>query len=136
MPIDYQRDDSRRLITVTVTEPFSLDELLALVDRQWTEGAWGHALLYDVRATARSASREAFERVVDRVQVVGQGRRRGPIGVVIPLQPRRLRVALRLAALPASPQNLEVLTTREQLEGWLRRCAPLPGIVAKGDLVT
>jgi hypothetical protein len=28
MPIDYQRDDRRRLITVTVTEPFSFDELL------------------------------------------------------------------------------------------------------------
>jgi hypothetical protein len=124
MPIDYHRDDSRRLITVTVTEPFSLDELLALVDRQWTEGAWDHALLYDVRATAHPASREGLERLVDRVQVVGKGRRRGPIGVVIPPQPDRLRVALRLATLAALAQNLEVLVTGEQLEDWLRRCAP------------
>ena len=125
MPIDYQRDDSRRLITVTVTEPFSLDELLALVDRQWAEGAWDHALLYDVRQTAHSATREGLERLIDRVQVVGHGRRRGPIGVVIPARPERLRIALQLAALPGASQNLEVLVTGEQLEDWLRRCAPL-----------
>jgi len=37
MPIDYQRDDRRRLITVTVTEPFAFDELLNQTDRQWAE---------------------------------------------------------------------------------------------------
>jgi hypothetical protein len=37
MPIDYQRDDSRRLVTVPLTEPYSFDELPSQTNRQWAE---------------------------------------------------------------------------------------------------
>ena len=49
MPIDYQRDDRRRLITVTLTDPFSFDQLMSQTNRQWTEHTWESAVLYDSR---------------------------------------------------------------------------------------
>ena len=38
MPIDYRRDDQKRLITVTLTQPFAFDELPNQTDGQWAEG--------------------------------------------------------------------------------------------------
>ncbi len=36
MPITYERADSRRLITVTVTEPYTVEELFGVIDRRAT----------------------------------------------------------------------------------------------------
>jgi hypothetical protein len=47
MPIAYQRDDQRRLIIVTVTEPCSVDDIL---QRDRSPGGWEYALLYELRA--------------------------------------------------------------------------------------
>jgi hypothetical protein len=40
MSILYLSDDPRRLITVTVTEPYSVDDILSAIDRQASEGQW------------------------------------------------------------------------------------------------
>ena len=45
MAIQYERDDRRRLITVTLGEPYSLDELLNHIDQQWAEHTWEYAVL-------------------------------------------------------------------------------------------
>ena len=34
MPIAYERDDQRRLITLIVIEPYSVDDNLSVIDRQ------------------------------------------------------------------------------------------------------
>jgi hypothetical protein len=52
--LSYQRDDRRRLITVRLTEPYSLDELLNQTDRQWAEHTWEYAVLYDSRAISHA----------------------------------------------------------------------------------
>jgi hypothetical protein len=40
VPIHYERDDSRRLITVTVTDPYFIDDVMGVVDRQAAEDTW------------------------------------------------------------------------------------------------
>src|SRR3954453_19526421 len=53
MPIDYDRDDDRRLITLTFTDPFTFEEALSQADRQSAEGTWEYAVFYDLRAISR-----------------------------------------------------------------------------------
>jgi hypothetical protein len=124
MPIEYQRDDRRRLITVTMTEPFSLDELLSQTDRQWAEHTWEYAVLYDSRAIWRVTPASELQQLVDRTRVVGGGRPRGPVGVVIPLRPELLRGGLHLAQLGGPRRDIEILLNDAQLETWLTRHAP------------
>jgi hypothetical protein len=124
MPIDYQRDDSRRLVTVTLTEPYTLDEILSQVDRQWAEHIWEYAVLYDARTAARVTPPHELQQLVDRVRIVGAERPRGPAGVAIPLRPDMLRGGLHLAKLAGPLRNIEILLSETQVEAWLTRHAP------------
>ena len=40
MPITYERDDRRRRIIVTTIGIVGLDDLMAVMDRQASEGTW------------------------------------------------------------------------------------------------
>ena len=37
---NYERDDDRRLITATLIEPSSMDDFVAVVERQATKDTW------------------------------------------------------------------------------------------------
>jgi hypothetical protein len=124
MPIDYRRDDSRRLVTVTLTEPYTLDELLSQTDRQWSEHIWEYAVFYDARTAARVAPPQELQQIVDRVRIVGAGRPRGPAGVAIPPRPEMLRWGLQLAKLSGPLRDIEILLNDAQVEAWLTRHAP------------
>ena len=127
MPIDYQRDDQRRLITVTLTDPFTLDELLRQTDRQWAEHAWEYAVLYDTRAVSSATPPVELQQLVEHTLVVGAGQPRGPIGVAIPPRPEVLRRGLQLAELAGPRREIEILLNEAQVNAWLTRHAPRRG---------
>jgi hypothetical protein len=127
MPIDYQRDDRRRLITVTLIEPFSFDELLSQTDRQWAEGTWEYAVLYDGRASQRISPPDELERLVEHTRILGGGRPRGPVGVAIPPRPEMFRSGLQLAKLSGPRRDLEILLNDAQVEAWIARHAARRG---------
>jgi hypothetical protein len=129
MPIEYEQDDRRRLITVTLTEPYSLDELLSQTDRQWAEHTWEYAILYDGRTTGYVPAANELQQLVDRRQVVGGGHPRGPVGVAIPRRPEMLRGGMQLAKLSGPLRDLELLLTDAQLDAWLIRHAPRRGSI-------
>jgi hypothetical protein len=89
MPTTCGRDDQRRLITVTVTEPYSADEIISAIDRQAAEDAWGYAMFYDLRSGALMATESDLEQLAVRVKVVASGHERGPVGLAIGAQPAR-----------------------------------------------
>jgi hypothetical protein len=123
LPIDYQRDDSRRLITVTLTEPFGFDELLSQTDRQWAEQTWEYAVLYDSRAIWHVTPPNEIQQLVEHTQTVGGGRPRGPVGVAIPPRPELLRGGLQLAQVSGPLRDIEILLNEAQLDAWLARHA-------------
>jgi hypothetical protein len=128
MPIDFQRDDHRRLITVTLTDPFTFEELLSQTDRQWAEGIWNYAVLYDTTHSARRFnSNDEIQQLVDHTLVVGGGQPRAPVGVMIPPRPDILRGGLRLAEAAGPRRDLEILLTAAQVDAWLTRHAPRRG---------
>ena len=124
MPIDCQRDDRRRLMTITLTEPFSFDDLLDQVDRQWADDAWDYAVLYDGRANEYVRPASELERLVDHVQVVGRGRPRGPVGIVIPPRSEMIQRGIQFAARLRRPRNVEILLNQTQVDEWIGRHAP------------
>jgi hypothetical protein len=121
MPSDYKRDDDKRLITVTMTEPFSMADFIGVVERQAAEDTWSYALLYDLRSleTIKEAS-PLLQTFVDRLQVLGAGRTRGPIGVVVRRGPDKMRARL-LETRTEARLNFEVLVTDLQVDEWLAR---------------
>jgi hypothetical protein len=120
----YERDDQRRLITVTVTEPYSVDDILSVIDRQAAEDTWEYAMLYDLRAATLALREADLLQIADRVKVVGRGRERGPVGMAVGARPEMFRMGLKYAEMTRKLINLEVLLTSAQLDGWLARNAP------------
>jgi hypothetical protein len=123
MPVDYQRNEERRLITVTLTDPFSFDDLLSQTDRQWAEQTWEYAVLYDIRAGSRASSAREIHQLVDHTRSVGGGRPRGPVGVAIRPRPEVLRRGMQLTAAAGPSRDIEILLSEEQVEAWLSRHA-------------
>ena len=124
MPIAYERDDQRRLITVTVTEPYSADHILSVIDRQAGEDTWGHAMLYDLQGITNAWTEADLQRMADRVKVAGGGRERGPVGIAIRARPELFLVFLVYATLTKELMTVEVLLTAAQIDAWLVRNAP------------
>jgi len=123
VPIDYERDDERRLITVAVIEPYSVDDILGVIDRQAAEDTWWYAILYDLRGLIHVSTDADLQHIADRVKVVGGGRKRGPVGIAVGTHPEAFRAGLMYTKLAGKLVNVEVVLTAAQLDGWLTRNA-------------
>jgi hypothetical protein len=121
MPIAYERDDSRRLITVTVNEPYSVDDILRTVERQAAEDTWAYAMLYDLQAPMSIPADS--QQIADHVKRIGGGRERGPVGIAISAEPEQFRRSLKYSDLSRHTAVVEVLVTPAQRTDWLSRNA-------------
>ena len=84
MPIAISRDDEQRRLTVTVTDPWSVEEIAVAMDRQISERAWKYGTLYDLRTTASVPSEPDVQWLVKRAQQQATLHgTRGPIAVLI-----------------------------------------------------
>src|SRR5258705_13915739 len=54
MPIDYELDEPRALLVLTVRGDVSLADVLGVLDRLVSEGLWTHRMLYDGRLRTKS----------------------------------------------------------------------------------
>jgi hypothetical protein len=124
MPMAYQRDDQRRLITVTVTEPCSVDEISSVIDRQAGERTCEYALLYDLRAMTDASTEAGLQQIAERVKMVGGERKRGPMGIAIRTQPALFLLGLMYTKLIKELVTVEVLLTAAQIDAWLVRNTP------------
>ena len=123
MPIVYQRDDQRRLITVTMTEPCSVDDISSVIDRQAGEGTWEYGMLYDLRAMTDASTEAGLQQIAERVKVSGGERERGPMGIAIRAQPALFLLGMMFAKLVKGLATVEVLLTAGQIDAWLVRNA-------------
>jgi hypothetical protein len=121
MPVMYERDDERLLITVTVTEPYPVDDILSAIDRQASEGTWEYAILYDQRGLTRVAFETDLQQMADQVMVTGKGRPRGPVGIAIRPDPVIFLWGLTYTKLTKEIMDVEVLLNEAQIESWLSR---------------
>ena len=121
MPIAYQRDDQHWLITVTVTEPCSVDDISSVIDRQAAENTWEYALLYDLRGMTDASTETDLQQLAERVKVAGGERKRGPVGIAIRARPALFLLGLMYTKLIKEFVTVEVLLTAAQIDAWLVR---------------
>jgi hypothetical protein len=122
MPSRYVRDDARRLITVTITEPYAVEDICLFIDRQAAEGTWEYATLYDLRVPM---SIEAdSQHIADHIRAVGGGRARGPVGIAIRATPEQFRRGLSYTEMTRKLETVEVLLNAAHVDDWLVRNAP------------
>jgi hypothetical protein len=121
MPIVYQRDDQRWLITVTVTEPCTVNDISSVIDRQAAEDTWEYALLYDLRAITDASAEPNLQQLAERVKVTGGERERGPVGIAIRARPALFLLGLMYTKLIKEFVSVEVLLTAAQIDAWLVR---------------
>jgi hypothetical protein len=82
MPVQYVRDDARRRIRVTITDPFTLADLVASVERQLADGAWRYGLLVDSRASYAGLGPVDTQSFVSSVrELIAAHGPRGPIAI-------------------------------------------------------
>ena len=83
MPLEYVRDDTRRRIRITLTDPVAVADLVASVERQLADRAWSYGLLVDGRGLSDRAKPTDVREFVSRVreQTAAHGPR-GPVAFV------------------------------------------------------
>jgi len=123
MPIEYQRDDERRVIIVTVTEPWSVDGISSVIERQSSEGTWDYPLLYDLRALTDASAEADLEQIAVRVRAIGGEPELGRVGIAIPARPALFLLGLMYANVMKDLVTVEVLLTAAQIASWLSRNA-------------
>jgi hypothetical protein len=83
MPVQYERDDVRHRIRVTISDPITVTDLIASVERQFTDGAWRYGLLVDARSSFRAPQPTDMRSFVTGVrELIAAHGPRGPIAVV------------------------------------------------------
>jgi hypothetical protein len=84
MPVQYVRDDAKRRITLTVSDPLTVEERIAAVEHQLADGAWEYGLIIDARSMATftpqlTEMQAAASRLAELVAAHGP---RGPVALV------------------------------------------------------
>jgi len=127
MPITYERDDRRCRIHVCLTGVVTVEELLAIVDRQAAETTWHYSLCYDARYVTRHGAGSADEvrRVLRHtVETSAKHGDRGPVAIITD-NPADYNIVRMYAALGA-PQRITVEVFRDPADAirWLDFVAP------------
>ena len=107
-----------------MTEPYSLDDILSVIDRQDAEDTWGYAVLYDLQAVTHVSTLADLQQIAARVKVLGGGRERGPVGMLVAFVPDQFRMGMAYTSLTRNLESVEVLLTAAQRDDWLVRNAP------------
>jgi hypothetical protein len=83
MPIQYTRDDAKRRIRLTLTNPITVADLIASVERQLASGGWPYGSLVEARAPFSPQSPRDMRAFSSRVsELVATHGQRGPIAII------------------------------------------------------
>ena len=120
MPITYERDDERRRIVVTTVGIVGLDDMLAVVDRQASEGTWHYSMMYDSRRVASVASPTDVRVGLKHVEGLSRTHgRRGPVAFVTTVPAAFGMVRMYSALAGRQHQMVEVFRDIGDAERWL-----------------
>jgi hypothetical protein len=120
MPIHYERDDAHHRILVTSVGTVSLDDAMAIIDRQAAEGAWSYSVLYDARASAATPTPRDLHQLLLRVgTLTAEHGPRGRVALVV-LDPKLSKMGRRYASLgDLTSLDVCVFASIEEADRWL-----------------
>jgi hypothetical protein len=120
MPIHYERNDKKRRILTISEGVVTLDDTLAIIDRQVADGAWTYQMLFDTRASPSLPTLDELRIVVRHVGILTtKYGPRGPVAMVV-VDPALFEIGGRYARL-ADLTSLRVglFGTPLEAEEWL-----------------
>ena len=121
VPVTATRDDERRRVIVTVTDPWSVEEIAVAMDRQLADQTWSYAVVYDVSRTEWIPTEPDVLWLVKRGQEqVARHGARGPIAVITSRRPEAL--PLQTYATYGGEQSrltINVFTDPDAADRWL-----------------
>jgi hypothetical protein len=125
VPIHYQRDDEKKRVLVRAEGNTSLDEALAIMDRQAADGAWAYAVQYDLRGATRVPTPEDVHQMVMHIgRLTAKHGPRGSVALIVG-DPGLFKAAKRYASLgELTALNAELFPTTEAAESWLDSLTP------------
>jgi hypothetical protein len=117
--VTYARDDERRRIRVSLSGYVTLPELIAIVDRQASEGTWMYGILYDTQSMDEPPPLDDMQAVLAHVrQLADEHGPRGPVAIVA-RSADTVASALMYAHRAGDDLKLEVFWDTEDAELWL-----------------
>ncbi len=125
MQIEYERDNVRRRVTVTLRGGYEVSEILALLERHRVEDDWSYARLYDVRYLT---GRPTVEDLRQFMNIDKQHRPHWP-EAILTSSPILYGLACTYAALARSALRIEVFRDTDEAAQWLAAQAPAGGDV-------
>jgi hypothetical protein len=118
MPVQYERDDARRRVVVTVQGAFQTHDML-MVARQRADEAWSYGLLYDLRHMTDHPTVAELRAVLDEAAARGAGEGpRGPVALVA-TDPILYGTLCAYAALGQLKLNVQVFHDHNDAAAWL-----------------
>ena len=120
MPIHYLRDDEKRRVYVTWEGKPTVDEGVAMMDRQAADGAWSYSVQQDVRDGREAPTLEELRQIVMHVgKLTAKHGPRGPVALIVG-DPELFKAAKRYALLgELTALNVEMFATPAAAEQWL-----------------
>lgn len=84
MPINFQRDDSQRLVVVVGSGTVTMDEWASVVARQLSEGLWRYGTLFDFTSVDEMVGFDEAGVKTSLIEISDAHGRRGPVALVSP----------------------------------------------------
>jgi hypothetical protein len=116
MPIEYERDDARRRVVVTVEGPFAVADFLAAIERQRDDGAWTYGMFYDLRGMAGAPAIDDLRQFMSETERTTQPP--GPLAILA-TDPAIYGRACTYAALVRATLTVGVFRNVDEAEQWL-----------------
>jgi hypothetical protein len=121
MPFDYDRDDAKRIVTVTMRGSFAIADVLAIIARQRSDHTWGYAVLVDLRLLTGEPTIEELRRMASQdVEGGPKHEPRGPLALVV-TDPVLYQNACAYVAVAESTRQVDVFRDRTEAEAWLAK---------------
>jgi len=127
MPITYERDDERRRITVTTVGTVAYEDVMAVVDRQASEGTWHYGMLYDSRLVSTVASQADVRMGLKHVETLSRAfGQRGPVAFVTTMPAAYGMVRMYSILAGQMHQSVEVFRDIGDAERWIEAHTQAP----------
>jgi len=115
MPFLYERNDTRRRVTVTVRGEYEASEILALLERHRVEDDWRYERLYDVRHLTGKPTVDDLRQFM---AVDTQHRPHGPEAILT--SAALFALACAYVALGQSTLSIQVFRDLHEAKQWLQ----------------
>jgi hypothetical protein len=119
MAIQYERDDARRRIVVTVVGAVQASEVLAAIERKRAEGTWAYGGLTDLRRMTGTLTLADLREIMNSAPTPpAMEPSRGPVAILA-TNPDVYAVACKYAILAGKKTRVAVFRERKEADEWL-----------------